>query len=484
MSISGALHNALSGLTAAGKASEVVSNNIANALNPDYGPRALSLAARSTSTSGGVAITGVTRQVDAFLLSDRRLASAELGFDTTQSEFLSRLESVLGTPNEAGSLTARLADFDNALVTAVSRPDAAERLDSAVNAARELSDGLNRASEGVQTARRDAEFAIKEQVNRLNQALEEIAILNGKIVAGNARSNDTTALFDHRQTIVNEISEMVPVRIDDRAKGAIAIYSTGGAILLDGNAAQIGFDANTTVTAYTSIDNGTLSGLTINGSPLSTSKDSSPLRGGTLIGHFAVRDELAVEAQNQLDAIARDLIERFNDASVDPTITPGDTGLFTDAGAVFDPVAEVGLATRISLNAAVDPSQGGESWHLRDGIYATTPGYVGDSSVLQAMTDAMNALRTPASGDFGTGSYSAASLASTFLSQIASDRLQSDQRLSFSSTQHDELTQMELARGVDSDAELQRLIVIEQVYAANARIIEVAEDMLERLTRI
>lgn len=484
MSISGALHNALSGLTAAGKASEVVSNNIANALNPDYGPRSLSLAARSTSTSGGVAIVGIRREVDAFLLSDRRIASAELGFDETQSTFLSRLETILGTPNEAGSLTARLADFDNALVTAISRPDASERLDAAVNSARDLAEGLNRASDGVQTARRDAEFAIKEQVNRLNQALEEVKILNGKIVAGNTRSNDTTALYDHRQTIINEIAEMVPLRVDDRANGAIAMYSTGGAILLDGNAAEIGFDANTTVTAYSSVSNGSLSGLTINGSAIETSTDRSPLRGGTLIGHFAVRDELAVEAQSQLDAMARDLLERFEDAAVDPTITPGDAGLFTDAGIVFDPVNEVGLASRISVNAAVDPIEGGETWRLRDGIYATGPGFVGDSSILQAMTDAMNQLRTPNSGDFGTGSFTAASMASTFLSQVASDRLQSDQRLSFSTTQHDELTQMELARGVDSDAELQRLIVIEQVYAANARIIEVAEEMLDRLTRI
>jgi len=41
-----------------------------------------------------------------------------------------------------------------------------------------------------------------------------------------------------------------------------------------------------------------------------------------------------------------------------------------------------------------------------------------------------------------------------------------------------------LAQGVDSDAEMQRLLLIEKAYAANARIIETADAMLRRLLEI
>ncbi len=75
-----------------------------------------------------------------------------------------------------------------------------------------------------------------------------------------------------------------------------------------------------------------------------------------------------------LDGMARDLYERFADPALDPTIAAGDPGLFTDRGAAFDPADEVGLAGRIAVNAAVDPAQGGQSWRLRDGIYAAAPG--------------------------------------------------------------------------------------------------------------
>lgn len=484
MSVAGALNNALSGLRAAGRASEIVSSNIANALNPEYGPRQLELTAATTASSGGVRVVGVSRNVDAFLLSDRRLASAERGFDTNTAAFLSRIEAVMGTPNEPGSLTARLATFEESLITAASRPEAPERLTYAVNAAKDLASGLNRASDGIQTARRDAEYAIDDQVNRLNNAFENVKALNRQIVAREATGQDSSAMRDHRQAIIDEISEMVPIRVDERAGGTVALYSTGGAVLLDGNPVEIEFTRNNAVTPYNTISNGSLSGLSINGVAIDTSSEASVLRGGTLIAQFAIRDELAVEAQSQLDAVARDLVERFADPAVDPTLTAGNAGLFTDAGAAFDPLDEVGLAARLALNASVDPAQGGEAWRLRDGVGAAIPGNVGNAEILQNLSDALSSQRALNSGDFGTGAFSAPDLMSAFLSQIASQRLQADQRQAFSMTRHDELVQLERANGVDSDAELQRLILIEQVYAANARVIETADEMLQDLLRI
>ena len=46
------------------------------------------------------------------------------------------------------------------------------------------------------------------------------------------------------------------------------------------------------------------------------------------------------------------------------------------------------------------------------------------------------------------------------------------------------LRQQELSRGVDTDAEMQNLIRIEQMYAANARVVQAAEAMLDELMRM
>lgn len=166
------------------------------------------------------------------------------------------------------------------------------------------------------------------------------------------------------------------------------------------------------------------------------------------------------------------------------TLAAGDPGIFTDGGAFFDPVNEVGIAERLSLNAAVDDRQGGDTWRLRDGINAAAPGDVGDSRLLQGLSAALANARVPASGGFGAGAFTAANLVATMTSQIGSDRFLADQRLSFASSQFNELTQQMLDEGVDTDRELQRLLIIEQTYAANVRLIEAADEMMQTVLRL
>lgn len=484
MTISSALNSAMSGLRAAGRASEIVSSNISNALTPGYARRSLSLTSSGEGFAGGVRVNGVTRHIDTQVLSDRRLAGAEFGYRNETTGFLNKFENLLGTPDQPGSLSARLSEFESSLITASSRPDANERLEAAAWSARDLAIAINTASDGAQQARTQADRNIGTQVERLNEVLKSVERLNSQIISAGSNNGDTSSLQDQRQTLVDEISEMVPIRTVPRQKGAIALYSTGGAILLDGRAAEIGFEPANAVTPYMSVEDGSLSGLTVNGFAISTSSKSGNLRGGTLGAQFEIRDELAPDAQVQMDAIARDLIERFESSTVDPTLAPGQPGLFTDAGAAFDPLSEVGLAGRLSLNTLVDPTADNESWRMRDGLGATSPGNAGDAQLLNALTDALIVGRTPNSGSFGGSAFSALDLTASLTSQVGADRLREDQQLSFASAQFNEFIQLELAEGVDSDAELQRLMIVEQAYAANARVIATVDEMLDTLMRI
>jgi flagellar hook-associated protein 1 FlgK len=484
MTITSALNSAMSGLNAASRASELVSSNIANALTPGYARRTLSVSSASAGTSSGVQINGLTRHVDAQVIADRRLAGAEFSYRSTTSSYLNRIEDLIGSPNQQGSLSARLADFDTNLITASSRPDAVERLDIAAHSARDLAKSINSVADGIQAARTDANTSITDQVIRLNDTLQAVRKLNSNIVSTHSKQADTSSLQDQRQTLIDSISEMVPVRMVSRDHGAIALYTTGGAILLDGSAVEIGFEPANVVTPYMSVDDGSLSGLTLNGFAINTSSASGRLHGGTLGAMFEIRDELAPRAQAQIDALARNLVERFESPSVDPTLTIGEPGLFTDAGAALDPNLEIGLASRLTLNALVDPTQGAETWRLRDGLHATAPGLAGDATLLNALSDALTQPRLPSSGNFGTATLTAAGMTSGLASQLSSNRLREEQQLSFASAQFYDLTELELANGVDTDVELQNLMIIEQAYAANARVIETVDQMFDALIRI
>ena len=484
MTISSALNSAMSGLYAASRASSLVSSNIANALTPGYARRTLSVSSMSIGDAGGVQINGINRQVDAQVISDRRLAGSEFGYRMATSEYLNRIENLIGTPDQQDSLSGRLAGFENSLILASSRPDAVERLDTVAFGARDFAKSINSIADGIQSARTNADRSIADQVTRLNDALRGVQELNSRITAATGKQNDTSGLQDQRQVLIDEISEMVPVRMLNRDRGAVALYTTGGAILLEGRAAEIGFEASNLVTPYMSVGDGTLSGLTINGYAINTSSTSGRLQGGTLGAQFEIRDELAPEAQTQVDALARDMIERFESSTVDPTLASGQPGLFTDSGAALDPTLEVGLANRITLNALVDPTQGGETWRIRDGLGAVAPGLSGDATLLNALTDTLADPRVTSSGSFGGGPRSATGVIAGFASQVGASRLREDQQLSFASAQFYELSELELANGVDTDVELQNLMVIEQAYAANARVIETVDQMFDTLLRI
>lgn len=484
MTMTSALNSAMSGLHAASRASELVSSNIANALTPGYARRTLEISSQSSGSASGVRIDGVTRHIDAQVIADRRLSGSEFGYRSTTSSFMSRVEGLLGTPDQAGSLSARLANFQSSLITASSRPDAVDRLSNTALAARDLAQTINTIADGIQESRSNAEQSISNQVQRLNDALTSVRNLNTAMTKAVARNIDTSALQDQRQIVIDDISEMVPVRLVDRDHGTVALYTTGGAILLDGSAAEIGFEPVNRITSYMSVENGSLSGITINGYSVNTSSTSGRLHGGTLGAQFEIRDELAPEAQAQIDSLARDLVERFEASSVDSTLVSGMPGLFTDAGAALNPMEETGLANRLALNALVDPDQGAETWRLRDGLGATGPGLSGDATLLNALSDALTDARVPLSGNFGPAAFSALDLSASVASQVASDRLRQDQLLSFASAQFYEFTEMELANGVDTDTELQNLMIIEQAYAANARVIETVDQMFDSLLRI
>jgi len=481
MSISSALSNAMSGLRAAGRTSETISANIANAMNPSYGVREVDL---SASEFGGVRIDSVTRNVDPALVADKRLAEAAFTNASDVSGFLNRVEELVGTPDEPNSLSARLSEFEKSLVTAASRPDAPERLNGVVNAAIDIATLLQDASLGIQEARSVADRELGVQIERLNTALTGVEELNKQITKTIVIGGDPSALMDNRQALVDEISALVPVRQVPRDNGKIALYSTGGAILLDSSAAVVEFSAVNQVTPYMTLGGGSLSGLSINGIAVRTDSARGALSGGSIAAQFEIRDELGVNAQSQIDAFARDLIERFQDPAADPTLAATDPGIFTDSGAFFDPLNEVGIATRISINTAVDEEQGGDAWRIRDGINAVAQGDVGDARGIQSLTDALTSTRTPLSGGFGAGAFSSINLLSSMTSQFGADRARADQALSFASASFDEITQLLLAEGVDTDQELQRLLLVEQTYAANARMIEAADEMMQTILRI
>lgn len=485
MSITSALSSALTGLSATSRQAEILSSNVANATTPGYARRQVGLSATVLAGTGqGVSVSGVTRDVDRHLLGERRLGQAGSGDRDVRAEFLNRLEQALGTPESTGSLAGRLAAFDQALVEATGRPELQARLGNIATSAKSLMAGLATATTDIQNARATADRRIAEEVGKLNSTISQLHELNVELRSFTGAGRDVSALLDERQRLVDTISTIVPIREVPRDLNQIALYTTGGAPLLEGSPSVFGFSATHTITPEMTQALGGLSGITINGAAYDTAGSASPILGGSLGALFALRDDLAVAAQGKLDAVARDLVERFSDAGLDPTLAPGAPGLFTDAGAAFLPTYEAGLAGRLRLNAAADPDQGGALFRLRDGLGAATEGPPGNGTLLAALQTMLTASRPLASTGFTAGNRSFATLTGDLLSDAAAQRLSAQSEQSFSAAKLTALTDLEAQNGIDTDQEMQELLVIEKNYAANAKVIQAVSDMIDTLIRL
>jgi flagellar hook-associated protein 1 FlgK len=461
MSISAAFQNALSGLGANARMTDVIAGNLANALTPGHAPRELGLAAQGSR--GGVAVTGVTRSIDPVLIADRRLADSALAGSQTRTAFAIAVERALGLPGDGGSLTDRVADFEAAIAAASARPEDDTRLEAVLGAAGALAAGVNRAADEIESLRSRADADIAAAVDRLGTGLAEAAEINARIVSARATGHETAALEDRRQQAIDTIADLVPVRQLARDRGAVALVTTGGAVLLDGRAAQM------------TLENGGLSGPSLNGRPVPTGADG-PLAGGRLAALFDTRDALGPEVLRGLDSFARDLIGRTERLTPPPS-----PGLFTDAGARFDPAQETGLAGRLAVGAAVDPSAGGALFRLRTGPDAALPSAVAQAPYLAALGPALSAQEATLPNE---APRDLSSHAARLSSRAAQARLTAESAQSFAAGQAGDLREMELRRGVDSDAELQRLILVEQAFSANARMIQTLDDMMQTLLRI
>jgi len=479
MSLSSAISNAVSGLSAVSRGTELVSANIANALTPGYARRELDLS--SHPSQGGINVQGVSRAISAGLLADNRLAMADLGSSETMAAFHAAMEQAFGTGTETYSLGTSLTDLEAALTGAAARPDSEIQLSAVLNAATALAGKINEISDQIQAERNKADQAIEQDVLRLNAGLEQVAKLNAQIVTLSAQGGDASSLIDLRQAAIDDISDILPVSEVPRENGRVALFTPDGAILLDGTEpARIGFSPTPGITAGSTLANGGLSTLTFNGKPL-TAAQQSMLDGGSLGAHFAIRDQIAPGYQQQIDAFAHELYRRLSDPAVDPSLGAGMPGLFTDAQGAFDPADETGFAGRITVNSLVDPDAGGNLWRIRAGLDASGPGNAGESALLSRLGDALSAMQSPASASLSAAPRSLQTLTSELSSFAATNRLRAEAEALKSSAHQSGIQAALLAQGVDTDREMENLLALERAYAANARVFQAANDMLDSI---
>lgn len=490
MSINSSLANALSGLRATTKMTEAASNNLANVLTDGYGRQVAELSSVALGGQGaGVRVTAIERAMAPEYTAPRRQADGEAAEGTVLAEALARIGQALGEADADDGLFDRLRDFETRLSELAETPEAEPRQIAAIETARDLAAFLNRLSGTAATLRQDADAAIAADVTTVNRNLQEVAELNAKIQRLSATDISAPTLVDERERLIDEISAIIPVRTQMQGNGSVHLYTAEGTFLLQQTPAELAFTASPVITAammYAPGGAGALSGLTVNGQEISPGSGGRfAVQSGSLAGHFAVRDGTGVEFQSRIDQFAADLIARFQDPAVDPTLAAGDPGLFTDAGGALNLAVIEGLAGRIALNPLADPDQGGSAAVLRDGLQAAAPGAPSSDVIVRQYVDALRTGRSAVAIPGLAGMMGAAQMVSGIVELTAIARTDAETEAGRLVATRAALADSEAQRiGVDQDAELAALIQIEQAYNANVQIIQTVSRMMQELTEL
>ena len=484
-----AIDNALRGLQASSRRSEVASRNIAGATTEGYNRKEASY----SSGPLGLRFKGIVRVEDPWLASSTRGEQAALSGNeallTARTAFTERL----GDPRDDTDLSAAVNRLAQAFQRLSDRPEDATVQQDLLSKASAVALKLNTLSNEAQAQRLQADGRIASEVELVNDRLEQVHLLNQRIGAL-PQGADRTELMDERERAINEVAQRLPVRVVPGANDKVTLITDQGVTLVADEVTRLSFTPVAGMAPEMTYGSGALSGLAAGTLDITPSSGASqaPSR-GLFAGLFAVRDAAMPEAQAQLDEFAKVLAQAFEAAdpsttapaaSVDPSAPPAPrSGLFVDRSAATAPVATVtGLAARLTINAEVNPSEGGDLWRLRTGVYAAGQGEPGEATQARAFAAVFD---TPQSFDPSVGLGTSKRLAN-YAGEFTSFQGNATARLSADAEYQRSLVTTLTARlgderGVDMDKELQDALLFEKTYSASATVLQVAGRMLDEL---
>lgn len=320
MGLSQALSTAMSGLRATQNSLALVSSNVANAETPGYVKKTVNQVTGSTGDYGSsVLINGVNRQLDQYLQSQVRTEASGAAYADVRSTFLSNLQGVYGNPAESGTIEDAFSAFLTAMQGLSTSPDSQSARIGAVNAAASLAQELNTTTAGIQNLRANAETGINEAVITANNALKQIAAINNQLQASGQTDASTAALLDQRDQYIDQLSELVDVRVVTNNLNQVTIFTNSGVQLVGTEAATLTFNPQGTMTPNALYSNdptksnvGTLRISFPHGGDYDLVSTNS-IRSGKIAAYLELRDNTLVKAQTQIDQFAAAMSSALSD---------------------------------------------------------------------------------------------------------------------------------------------------------------------------
>ncbi|MFW6066391.1 MAG: FlgK family flagellar hook-associated protein, partial [Planctomycetota bacterium] len=148
----------------------------------------------------------------------------------------------------------------------------------------------------------------------INNLSTEVAELNADIESANARGNSGNILKDHRDQRIHELAELIDVKTEQQdGRGGVNVLAWGMPMVVGGKVSRVQVDT---------LSEGRL-GISLEGS----SFYQDDVKGGTLGGLIALKNDILPGLQDRVNKLAREVIARVNEFHVQGI---GPNGSFTE----------------------------------------------------------------------------------------------------------------------------------------------------------
>jgi flagellar hook-associated protein 1 FlgK len=339
MSISSALNTSLAGLQATQAGLSLVASNVANAQTPGYVRRTAQLVeTNGGAVASGVRVDGINREIDQYVQRQFRVESAGGSYADLRAQFYSRLQAIYGDPNSNTGLEAAFNTFTNAVQSLQTSPDSTAARSLVLNSAQTLAQTLAGTSASIQSLRSDAESGLSDAVTAANNAMQKIADLNNQLGGREITTASDAALADQRDAAIDQLSQLMDIRTVTDDQNRITVFTNSGVQLVGLTANKLTFNAQGSVSADTLWNAdpsksgvGTLSLVTPSGSSIDLIAGKA-IKSGKIAAYLDMRDNVLVQAQNQLDSLAATMAQALSSVTVpgDPVTAGAQSGFDLD----------------------------------------------------------------------------------------------------------------------------------------------------------
>ena len=452
------LTNARDAMTAQTFGLTVTGQNVSNVNTPGYVRRQALLETRDMGPGafGGVSVAGIRRVADEFI-NQRHLSLTGLSSEASSRDQLLGQAEALFNDFAGTGLSSSMNSMFSSFSALSALPNDPTTRSTVLERAATFANQVRSTADQISNFRTELFSQARDVVTDINQKLESIAEISGRINEATASGQEASDLKDLRDAKLIELTQLVEVRTYTDGNGQLVVQGPGITLLQGDHARKLTLDV---------AGDGSLHVFAQTSAGAAGGDVTQLLSGGELAGILHVRDGDMVEMQNDLDEFAFHLANQVN------SVHSAGVGLDGQSGrALFSVSATVaGAAGSLALSADV---AGQPDRVAAASSVATLPGDGGHALLLAGVAD---------SPITGLGDMDPGEAYGRLVGRVGQRKSQAASTLANREAMAAQVqTMRDSVSGVSLDEEMVAMTQYQRAFEAASRVFTTADRLLEDL---